>query len=229
MCVCVCLTLQCCSSRHSGCVEGGLCYKQTTTTPAHSGSPTVRLLVRFSSGSGMASPGSASGSKRNSCKWHLSFFHCWWFFWPAVLQTPHGLFIDVHAGTVQLLIRISDTSCLLDLAYFGGVLIMSHYFWCIFITEWLCNKFKERNRGIDILAKMCFSSISEVHRNCFGLQDPDFTLDFRWCHIVYHGKVNKCVLKIKHWNVITLPWTTICKIIVFYYLQIILYSSAQFG
>lgn len=75
VCVCVCLTLQCCLSRHSGCVAGGPCCKQTTR-PSHSGSPTARLLVRLSSGSGMASPGSTSGSKRNSCKWHISFFHC---------------------------------------------------------------------------------------------------------------------------------------------------------
>lgn len=32
--------------------------------------------------------------------------------------TLHGLFTDVHAGTEQLLIRISDNSCLLDLACF---------------------------------------------------------------------------------------------------------------
>lgn len=132
-CVCVCLTLQCCSSRHSGCVAGGLCCKQTTTPPSHSGSPTARLLVRLSSGSGMASPGSASGSKRNSCKWHLSFFHCWWLKYLLTCSAsviPHGLFVDVCAGK-RLLIGISDNSCLLDLDYFvpiwraeivGGVL-----------------------------------------------------------------------------------------------------------
>lgn len=123
VCVCVCLTLQCCSSRHSGCVAGGLCCKQTTTPPSHSGSPTARLLVRLSSGSGMASPGSASGSKRNSCKWHLSFFHCWWLKYLLTCSAsviPHGLFVDVCAGK-RLLIGISDNSCLLDLDYFVSI------------------------------------------------------------------------------------------------------------